>query len=479
MVFSSFSFLFYFLPLFFISYYFIDNKYKNLCLLLYSLSFYLFGCFDNIHYFFILIISIIINYKMAIYIKKYKSRKSQILFFTLFFDFFILFIFKYFDFCINIINKISNGIELNKLNLVLPIGISFWTFQIVSYVIDVYFEKIEPEYNIIDFATYVTMFMQLIAGPIVRFVDVMKEIKSERNFDKNNFFIGLKIFIFGLTSKVLLANQLSLVSVDINNFGIKNISTLSSWFYGMSISMQMYFDFFGYSLMAIGLGKMIGITITSNFNDPFLCKSVEEYWRCWHITLSTWFRDYLFYPLLMNKNIKNIRKMLNKIININISNIIINIICTFVVWFLTGLWHGANYNFIIWGLYFFIFLTIEQLFFNKFLKKHIVFSHIYLIIVIIISFIIFFNEDISTIILHIKSMFLINKKFVNDTFFIILKNNYKIFILSILTVLNVPKTIYNKINNNYIKIFVVVVLFLIDILFIHIGVNDPFLYFRF
>ena len=492
MVFSSFYFLLYFLPLFFLSYYLVEFKYKNLCLFLYSLGFYAFGCFDNMYYVFILIASLVINYIFSIGIenlgnkskednKKGKKRlRKLLLVLALILNFGNLFVFKYYNFFIEVLGSINSSLNLDKSNLLLPIGISFYTFQIVSYVIDVYFEKIKAERNFIDFGTYVIMFPQLIAGPIVRFIDVQKEIKSERRADFKRIYDGFSIFVIGLASKVLVANQLSLVQVDISNTGIDMISCIGAWMGAISYSMQMYFDFFGYSLMAIGLGKMIGITIVENFKDPFLSTSVEEYWRRWHISLGTWFRDYLMYPILFMKPVKKVRSFLSKSVNAKFANFVVNLIATFVVWFATGLWHGANYNFIIWGLYFFVFMTLEQLILSKTILKFKPFAHLYLCVVIIISFVIFSNEDLSQMNMYFQKMFYVNTDLINDTFALTITNNLRAIIIGVLCVLRVPNLIYANIKKyTALRTLVILILLSLSLFFIYLGYNDPFMYFRF
>lgn len=494
-------------------------------LFLYSIGFYAFGCFDNLYYVLILLTSLVLNYFITIGIEdagndinaahivrsddqvsnassvganackarsrskasydirhsKTKSRKIRILLLVLalILNFGNLFIFKYYNFFTDIINLINNNITLSKTNLILPIGISFYTFQIVSYVIDVYFKKIKAERSFIDFATYVIMFPQLIAGPIVRFIDVQKEIKSDRNVVWKNVYDGFSIFIIGLASKVLIANQLSLVQVDISDVGYDRLCILGAWAGAMSYSMQMYFDFFGYSLMAIGLGKMIGITITDNFKDPFLSTSVEEYWRRWHITLSSWFRDYLMYPILLSKPIKKMRNALNAI-NKKFSSFITTFVAMFIVWFATGLWHGASFNYIIWGLYFFVFMVLEQLVLSKTVLKFKIFAHVYLIVVIVISFVIFSNENLSDMMLYFSKMFGANTTFINETFKTTILNNMRAFIIGILCVVKMPHLLYAHIKKNVtLHTIVMLILLGLSLFFIYLGYNDPFLYFRF
>ena len=481
MVFSSFYFLLYFMPLFFISYYLVESKYKNFCILLYSIGFYTFGCFDNLYYVLILIISLIVNYLVAICISYTdKNFKRLFLFFGLVLNFGTLFIFKYYDFFIDIFKSISHRENMVKLNLILPIGISFYTFQIVSYLIDVYYEKIDVEKNIINFSTYVIMFPQLIAGPILRFGDIMSQIKQERKIKMKDFSSGMKIFVIGLASKVIVANQLSLVDLDIRNYGLESMSLIIAWSGAIAYAMQLYFDFYGYSLMAIGLSKMMGFDIIENFKDPFLSKTVSEYWRRWHISLGTWFRDYLLYPILLSNPIKKIRKDVSKIFSKNFANFVVNVIATFFVWFSTGLWHGANYNFILWGLYFFILLNIEQLFLEKILIKTKIISHIYLIIVITISFVIFSNENFAEMILYLKKMFDYKNIMYYDMFDKTILFNIKSIILGILLVIKFPQFIYKRIRNIKIIDFVIIsILLVVSLFLIYKGYNDPFMYFRF
>lgn len=478
MVFSSLMFLAYFLPFFYISYLFAKPKYKNLCIFLYSICFYAFGCFDTPYYILILLLSLFVNYIIALKIEK--NHSGYLLFLTIIYNFGILFVFKYFDFFMEVLGLVSGKESITKLNLILPIGISFYTFQLVSYVIDVYNKKIEAEKNFIDFGTYAIMFPQLIAGPIVRFTDIIKEVKANRNINIKLVVDGFSVFVFGLTSKVFLANQLSMIAVDAKNYGIENLSMLGTWLLGVGWTLQMYFDFFGYSLMAIGLGIMMGFTIPKNFDNPYLSRSIEEYWRRWHITLNTWFRDYLLYPLLFSNPFRKLYNYFSKKINRKVATIIVNIPATFIVWFASGLWHGANFNFVIWGVYFFLFLTIEQIFISQFLKKHKIISHIYLVVVITISFIIFFIEDLDLLKICLKNLFVYDGVLFSDAFKTMLISNYKVLILSILTVLLIPQKIYNRVkNNDYIRGMIIITLFAIDILFIYIGYNDPFLYFRF
>lgn len=476
MVFSSLNFLAVFLPLFLISYYFIDSKYKNICVLLYSIGFYAYGCMDNPHYVAILIASLLVNYIFGICIEQVKTDRKVILFFAITFNVAILFVFKYFDFFIDIFHITS----VSKLNLVLPIGISFYTFQIMSYIFDVYYKKIKAEKNFINLSTYIIMFPQLIAGPILRYSDVKNDIEKDRNVGFTNFISGLRVFIIGLGSKVIIANQLSGVQIDVNVFEVAALSSATIWLSSIAYGLQLYFDFYGYSLMAIGLGKMMGVKIMENFNEPFKATTAGEFWRRWHISLGSWFKDYMLYPILMSKNISWLRKVLSKNISKSFANFITNFIAMFIVWFTTGLWHGAHVNYVLWGLYFFVFMVLEQLFIGKIVKKWHLIGHIYLIVVVIVSFTIFSNENLSHLIFKIQKMWQFNTSFFDSNCFNIFMTNLKAIVLGVLFATTIPQRIYKKVVSNKGVDFVILALILaLSVYLIYKGYNDPFMYFRF
>ena len=480
MVFSSTNFLTIFLPLFLFSYYFVEAKYKNICVLLYSIAFYAYGCIDNPHYIVILIISLVVNFIFGILLEKIVKHKKFILLLAIFFNVGVLFVFKYHDFAIDIINHLFRNIAFTKLNLVLPIGISFYTFQILSYILDVYFGKISAEKNFINLSTYIIMFPQLIAGPIIRYSDIKNDIESDRRVDLTDLLSGLKIFIFGLGSKIIIANQLSGVQVDISAFEYDMLSASSVWLSSIAYGLQIYFDFYGYSLMAIGLGKMMGVNIMKNFDDPFISTSVSEFWRRWHISLGTWFKDYILYPILMSKSITSIRKFLTKLLNKNFASFVVNTIAIFVVWFTTGLWHGAAYNFILWGLYFFVFMEIEQMFLYKFMRKHKFIGHIYLIIAVIISFTIFSNEDMTILKYKLLKMWEFDNTFLDEQCIRIFMTNIKSIILGILFATTIPKHIYRKVEKyKMVNVICIIIVLSLSIYLIYKGSNDPFMYFRF
>ena len=336
MVFSSIPFIFFFLPIFFISYFLTPNKFKNYILLLFSLIFYAWG--EPI-YIFLMIFSTLVDFLNGRLLKKNNNKRTRkrYLIIAILINLSLLATFKYANLLVNTINSLFK-LNLNPLNLSLPIGISFYTFQTMSYSIDVYRKKIEPETNYFRYLTYVSMFPQLIAGPIVRYETINKEL-HERKISFSNVALGFFRFLTGLFKKVLLANSIGYVNSMIMEQSIGSFSTLTLWFGLIAFALQIYFDFSGYSDMAIGLGKMLGFSFSENFNYPYISKSITEFWRRWHISLSTWFRDYVYIPLGGNR--KGLKRQ------------IINLL---IVWTLTGLWHGASWNFLLWGLYYGIIL---------------------------------------------------------------------------------------------------------------------------
>ena len=344
MVFSRIPFLFFFLPIVLICYYLVPFKLKNYVLLVFSLIFYAWG---EPVYIILMIFSCLLNYFYALYHDKVKNKKLLFIL-CIVANLLILGFFKYADFLIDIINSIFR-LNINPLKLALPIGISFFTFQTMSYSIDVYRSSVVPERNFFYFTTYVSMFPQLIAGPIVRYETISKEL-YKRDINFNNFSDGLLRFMQGLFKKVLIANNIGYLWTTLSS--MESLSIASAWLGIIAYTFQIYFDFSAYSDMAIGMGKMLGFNYLDNFNYPYISKSVTEFWRRWHISLSSWFKDYVYIPLGGSKcsRIKHIRNIL-------------------IVWCLTGIWHGASYNFMLWGLYYGIILIIEKFFLKGFLSK--------------------------------------------------------------------------------------------------------------
>ena len=465
MLFTSISFLYYFLPALIIIYFITPKKYKNIILLIASLLFYFYG---EPKYVFLMIAEIIIAYIGAILIDKYKNQSKNILITTLFIHVFLLIIFKYTDFIIQTINDISNA-NIKLLNIALPIGISFYTFQIISYIIDVYNGKVNVQKNIIKLATYVSLFPQLVAGPIVRYQTVEKEL-DDRVHSFNNFAYGIRRFTIGLAKKVLIANALG--ELCSKAFLADEKTIVFFWIFGVSYMLQLYFDFSAYSDMAIGLGRIFGFHFPENFNYPYISKSITEFWRRWHISLSTWFKDYVYIPLGGNREgkYKQIRNIL-------------------IVWLLTGIWHGANWTFLIWGLLFGIILIIEKIWLNKFMEKLPSFiRRIYVLFIVMILFIIFNSDNMSVALTNIKGLFGMNKEaFVNDYTLHYLKSYLPVLIIALLgstpfIKILIDKLRKNKYVNNIINILepilIVVILVVVTSYLIDNSYN-PFLYFRF
>ena len=462
MVFSSISFLYYFLPIVLIVYFLVPKKAKNFVLFASSMVFYFYG--EKI-YTIIMIAEILIAYISGILIYKYRDTKhcKTILTTSIILCFSALFYFKYTNFLILNINNLLNS-SLSLLEITLPIGISFFTFQALGYVIDVYRGVHKPAKKLTDFMTYLCLFPQLVAGPIVRYSDVEKKlVKRESSFDK--FSEGIGRFVFGLSKKVLLANVLGEVITN-----LVEVNVLSSFMKPILFTLQIYFDFSGYSDMAIGLGLMFGFRFLENFNYPLIASSITDFWRRWHISLSSWFRDYVYIPLGGNRVSK-----LKWIRNI------------FVVWFLTGFWHGASWNFIIWGLYFGIILVIEKIFLGKYLERTKVLKYIYSLLIIVIGFLIFNSNSVNEIFISLKNMFLISDiPFSSRETIYYLKSNLLLIIISIVGATPLMKNIVCKIKKTkfsividvlepivYIILLTLCTAFLIDASF------NPFLYFRF
>ncbi len=458
MVFSSITFLFYFLPILLLFYFIVPSKFKNLVLLIFSLLFYFYG---ESKYIIILLLSCIMNYIFGRIIGK--NRKKSILIVSIILNLGLLIYFKYTNFFIDNLNNLFN-LNINALNVIMPIGISFFTFQTLSYVVDVYRGDVKASKSFISFACYVSLFPQLIAGPIVRYADIEKELK-ERKTSFKLFASGIRRFIIGLSKKVLIANVIGEMIKVL--FALNTPSIVSYIFIAFGFTIQLYFDFSGYSDMAIGLGKMFGFNFLENFNYPLISTSITEFWRRWHISLSSFFRDYVYIPLGGNR-VGKIRHYINILI----------------VWLLTGFWHGASFNFIIWGLFFAFFLILEKLFFKKFLDKHKIIGHIYTIILVVISFIIFSVDDLSSFIDFMKNMLGFgNIPFINFETIYYIKNYLFVIILSIIFATPIVKNIVLKYKNNKIisilDIFVFMFLFILVVSFLIDASFNPFLYFRF
>ena len=465
MVFSSIVFLYIFLPIMLLIYFIVPNKLKNAVMIVASLIFFAWG---EIKYIFIMLLLAVMDYICGQKINKYwedKNKKRLFLFIDVGVNLLILFFFKYADFIITNINNITN-LNIPLLNIPLPIGVSFNTFQSLSYIIDVYRGTVKCEKSFYNYLTYTTLFPQIIAGPIVRYETVDEELET-KNISIDNFTQGIKRFIIGLGKKVLIANNIGELwnLIEVGNY--ENLTFVLAWFGIIAFALQIYFDFSGYSDMAIGLAKIFGMDFNENFNFPYISKSITEFWRRWHITLSSWFRDYIYIPLGGNR--KGIIKQIRNII---------------IVWFLTGAWHGASWNFILWGLYFGVILILEKIFILKILdKSKNIFKHIYSIILILIGWVIFAFEDLSKIGIYLQAMLDINN-FINNETLYYLRNYFFITIIGIICSTTIVKKFIEKLNksNNWSKILEVIIYMLILFLCTANLVSDtfnPFLYFRF
>lgn len=465
MLFSSIPFLYYFLPLVLILYTIAPKKLKNAALLLSSLFFYAWG---EPRYILLMLATIFVGYLSGLLIEKFKGKALSKIFLTatVIFDLGALAYFKYADFFIENFNSVT-GLSMPVLEIALPIGISFYTFQILSYSIDVYKGCVPAQKNPVTLATYVVLFPQLIAGPIVRYSDVATLLTSRtHSFSKTAD--GIRRFIIGLSKKIILANTLGELCSAFHLSNEKSI--LFFWLFAFSYMLQIYFDFSGYSDMAIGLGKIFGFDFLENFNYPFISKSITEFWRRWHMSLGKWFRDYVYIPLGGNK-VGKLRHLFN----------------IFVVWFLTGFWHGAEWNFIIWGIYFAILLTLEKFFLLKSLEKHKILSHIYVLFFVAVSFVIFSANNLFEAISYVGGMFGVGVPLVTTEFFYYLKSFAALLIISSFASTPLPKKIwaylktkkYTLLVLDILEIPLLLALVLICTAFLADGSFNPFLYFRF
>lgn len=458
MIFSSIYFIYYFLIIFLILYFITPKKFKNYTLLLGSLFFYFYG---DSKYIVLLLISSLVNYILGRLISK--KNKKLFLIIGLIFNFGLLFYFKYFNFFLSNINSLFKT-NINLFSIVLPLGISFYTFKNASYLIDVYKNRVNPEKNFINYFTYIAMFPSLIQGPIVRYKDI--DLKDKKiSFD--NFAMGVERFIIGLSKKVILADTLAKLVTSLTNMEVQTVVSL--WVKATSDIVKLYLDFSGYTDMAIGLGLMIGIKIMENFDYPLSTYSITSFWRKWHISLSSWFKDYIYIPLGGNRKGK-FRKYFN----------------IFVVWFLTGLWHGASWNFILWGLYFGTILVIEKRFFLKFFEKHKIIGNIVTNILVVIGFVFFYNEK-NILDIFIKMFTGRGISFTNVSTNYYLLNYLVLLIISFIACTPLLKNIINKCKKNKnlnIVISIVEPIILIGLLvlstaFIVDASSNSFLYFRF
>ena len=468
MVFSSLIFIFVFLPITILIYYLAPKKLRNLVFFIASLIFYAWG--EPI-YISIMLFSTFFDFFNGLAIEKYRDNKrisKIILINSLIINLGLLVFFKYSGFFIENINNLFN-LSISWEGLPLPLGISFYTFQTLSYTIDVYLDKVNVQRNIISFGTYVTMFPQLVAGPIVRYSEIEKELDN-RQESLYLFGEGAELFIIGLSKKVLLANNIGLLWDNVKTMPIGEISVLSAWLGILAFTFQIYFDFSGYSDMALGLGKMFGFNFMKNFDYPYISKSVTEFWRRWHISLGMWFREYVYIPLGGNREgqLKQFRNLI-------------------IVWLLTGFWHGANWNFIFWGLYYGIFLILEKLLLLDWMEDKPEFlKHIYTLVIVIIGWVFFEFENINLGFSFIKTMFGFGTAgFIDGNAIYYLYTNGLLFIMLILASTPRLKNAFSRIQlklknseNIVIPIGYIILMFLCTAYLVNETYN-PFLYFRF
>ncbi len=471
MVFSSLDFLFVFLPIFFTAYYLLPQRFRVPCLLLGSLVFYAYGTWDRPLYFLLFLFSAVVNWGVGLLISRTRHRKLWLII-GLVYDFGWLIVFKYADFLFSSVQALldklipSSGITLPYVNLLLPIGISFYTFQIVSYIVDVYRRSVEAESSLLRLSTFLSMFPQLIAGPIVTYGEVAENLRTKPDIRLERVDHGLKDFTYGLGLKVLLANQIGNLWTDVASIGYDSISTPLAWMGIVAFSMQLYFDFYGYSMMAVGLGKMLGFTFPQNFRHPYMALSMTDFWRRWHITLGSWFREYVYIPLGGNRGSawKTVRNLL-------------------VVWAFTGLWHGASWNFVLWGLVLFALLMLERFAIKPALERFPVLGHTYMFLIIPLTWLVFAITDFTEMGIYFERLFPflpgepINV-FAGD--FLKYGEMYGVLLLiGCVFCTEWPERLYSRFKNSIWGTLVLLAIFWGSVYCLHIGLNDPFLYFRF
>ena len=471
MVFSSIAFIMYFMPVFFLVYYILPASYKNAWLFLASLGFYYYGVRGNPGYLLLMIMSVVVNFVAGKLIEAQKTKRARKAWLVvgIVYDLGWLILFKYLGFLIENLNALFGAmhvkVQLETWNLILPIGTSFYTFQIISYLVDVYRRETKAEKSLISLGTYLCMFPQLIAGPIVNY-HLIQEQLHKRKHSMVKVESGLKVFALGLAYKVLLANRVGHLWTEVTAIGYESISTPLAWMSIVAYSLQLYFDFYGYSLMAIGLGRMMGFDFPQNFNNPYMAVSMTDFWRRWHMTLGGWFREYVYIPLGGNRGgfAKTVRNM-------------------FVVWLLTGLWHGASWNFVLWGLLLFVLLFVEKAGLGKVLERHKALGHIYMILWIPLSWLVFVITDLSQLGIYLQKLF----PFFGSTGTVLFQGDYLKYgktygiylVLGILFATGVQEKLLKKNKNRLWVILLLLALFWASVYCMYLGMDDPFLYFRF
>lgn len=464
MLFSSTIFLFLFLPIVLGLYYILPNRFRNFLLLLASLFFYTWGEQKLVV---LIVASTLVDYTAAIIIDK--GFKKTGLYFSVLFNLSMLIYFKYASFAFENLNSLLEFLSIDTVKLdsllyvSLPIGISFYTFQTMSYTIDVYRGNVKANYKLIDFACYVTLFPQLIAGPIIKYKEVEKQL-VKRSFSLQQFSDGISRFIIGLAKKVIIANNCAFFVDAIFLLPVSELDLLTAWLGVIAFTIQVYFDFSGYSDMAIGLGKMFGFDFLENFNYPYISRSISEFWRRWHISLSSWFKDYVYIPL-GGSRVSEIRTYVNLVS----------------VFFITGLWHGSKWTYVLWGLTHGMFMLIEKAFLSKLLSKYKILSHCYMILALLVSFPIFRCESVPEAFSYIGKMFSFNFnsniEYINFYFTTEVK-------LALFTgvIFSMPVFVFFEekfLTKPVVKKTFLISVFLLSIVYVSISTYNPFIYFRF
>lgn len=484
MVFSSFTFLIFFLPFTLIILYALPHKYRNVFLLIMSLIFYM---WSSPQYLLVMIGVIIINYFAGIYIDKYdavggghgQKLKKQVLIAGIIINVAVLFIFKYLTFTLRSVNEFISMLGFNTftfMNIVLPVGISFYIFQSISYLVDIYRKDAPVQKSIQNLALYISMFPQLVAGPIVRYNSIAQDIERERHIPFEVFILGAKIFILGLAKKVLIANQMAVIADTMFAQNAAYITAVNAWIGAVAYTFQIYFDFSGYSDMAIGLGLMIGFKFPVNFNYPYISYSITDFWRRWHISLSSWFRDYVYIPLGGNR--------------VKVSRMYINLLIVFTI---TGIWHGANWTFLVWGLFHGLFLVIEKITGLNKTEKYKPARWIITMLIVIIAWVFFRADTIHDALNYIKAMFGFNKnaeELIVSSMYLENATYYVLMVIGIvgstplikryfLRNIDAFDTVYvNKATVLMQNIFIILLLVMVYIMLANNAYN-PFIYFRF
>lgn len=485
MLFSSIAFIVYFLPIALMGYFILgfSRTAQNVWLLLASLFFYAWG---EPVFVFVLIVSVIANYLFGLWVGRYitsgeergKLKARRVLIISCILNLGLLFVFKYMGFLANNLEALLGFVEMPFDSIALPIGISFFTFQAISYVVDIYRGEVEADKNPFFVALYISFFPQLVAGPIIRYTDIAVQIR-ERKFSWKDFSYGICRFIIGLAKKVLIANSMAVIadhcfSMSAMSGTVTTVPVTLAWLGALAYMLQIYFDFSGYSDMAIGLGRMFGFKYKENFNYPYIAKSVVEFWRRWHISLSTWFREYVYIPLGGSRVENN---------DVMVRN-------TFIVWVLTGIWHGAEWTFLLWGMWYFVFIIFERVidFANRRIPNFI--RHIYLLLVVIIGWVLFRAEDLYQVTMYLGNMFGFNSNgFFSAEALMFLKEYWIVFLAGIVFSLPVAPKLSELIESGKMGIWgrilsvlypvVIILLFIVVMAYLTKSAYNPFIYFNF